>query len=215
MKLKHLCAAVLTGLLTGMLAPTGALATAIRLEVASTSVTQGSAFVVRIVADIDAADEIIGFGFDLSLSPGLQFLGFSAGPGFADDPVYLAPFSDSDGIRGASAGDLFTGPPVSGLNVLLGLLQMQANNLGVASIGLGADDLTFNFTEGLIPLSVNLTNFMPAVTPLALSVVQAGSGVPEPGSLACAVLGLGLLVRNRRQNSQRAAGFRRTASIGS
>ena len=198
MKLKHLCAAVLSGLL-GVLATSAAQATALRLELASPSVTQGSAFVVRIVADIDAADEIIGFGFDLSLTPGLQFLGFTAGPGFADDPVYLAPFSDSDGIRGASGGDLLNGPPVSGLNVLLGLLQMRANNLGVASIGLGADDLAFNFTEGLIPLSINLTNFMPSVTPLALSVLPAGSGVPEPGTLACAALGLGLLARRRRQ----------------
>ena len=169
--------------------------------------TQGSAFVVRIVADIDAADEIIGFGFDLSTSPGLHFLGFSAGPGFADDPLYLAPFSDSDGIRGASGGDLLTGPPVSGLNVLLGLLRIQANDLGVASIGLGADDLAFNFTEGLIPLSINLTNFMPAVAPAFLAVVPTSSGVPEPGSLACAALGLVLLARSGR----RASGTRRVA----
>lgn len=200
MKLKHLCVALLAGLLGA-----AAQATAIRLEVISPTVTQGSSFVVRIVADIDAADEIIGFGFDLSFSAGVQFLGFTAGPGFADDPVYLAPFSDSDGIRGASGGDLLTGPPVSGLNVLLGLLQMRANNLGVASLGLGADDLAFNFTEGLIPLSINLSNFMPAVAPLALSVVQAGSSVPEPGSLACAALALGLLIRkerNKRGNKQ-------------
>ena len=85
------------------------------------------------------------------------------------------------------------------------MLQMRANNLGVASLGLGADDLAFNFTEGLIPLSINLSNFMPAVAPLALSVVQAGSSVPEPGSLACAALALGLLIRkerNKRGNKQ-------------
>jgi MYXO-CTERM domain-containing protein len=197
MNLKHLCAAALASLLTA-----GAQATAVRLEAVSLTVQQGTPFVVRIVADIDAADEIIGFGFDVNLTSGVRLLGFSPGPGFADDPIYLAPFSDGDGIRGASGGDLLTGPPVSGLNILLGLLRLQANDLGVANIGLGADDLSFNFTEGLIPASINSTNFMPAVTPLALSVQQAGGGAPEPGSLACAALALGLLFRSQRRNKR-------------
>ena len=127
------------------------------------------------------------------------------------DSLYLAPFSHSDGIRGASGGDLLTGPPVSGLNVLLGVPQMRADNLGVASIGLGADDLAFNFSEGLIPLPINLRNFMPAVAPAILAVVPVASGVPEPGSPACAALRLALLVRSG-QRARPMCGHRRAVS---
>lgn len=135
----------------------------------------------------------IGFGFDLNAGAGLQFLGFTPGLGFADDPIYLAPFSDGDGIRGAADGSLLFGGPVSGTNILLGHLQFLAIALGSSTVDLTADDLGFNFTEGLIPLSLSLVNFMPDVTPLELEV-QAVSVVPEPGSLPNAVLAMGALV---------------------
>ena len=194
MKFKQFGVALLASLLAA-----SAQATAIRLEPVSATVTQGTVFDVRIVADIDAADAIIGFGFDLDASLGILLNGFTAGPGFADDPLYLAPFSDGDGIRGASAGDLLFGPPVSGPNVLLGVLHLGASALGGAVIGLGADDLAFNFTEGLIPLSASLVNFMPPVTAAFVDVLPSANVVAEPSSLACVALALTAMARFGRR----------------
>ena len=180
------------------LSMSGAQATAIRLETAAATVARGSLFEVSVFADIDAADEIIGFGFDLDAF-GVALRGFTTGPGFADDPLYLAPFSDGDGIRGASAGSLLYGPPVSGADVLLGRLLLEAVDLGPARVGLTADDLSFNYTEGLIPLSPALVNFLPPVAAVSFEIVP-NSPVPEASSLAYVAVSLGLvLLRARRQ----------------
>jgi hypothetical protein len=186
------------------LGATSAHATAIRLESAA-SVALGSFFEVAILADIDAADQIIGFGFDVDLGAGLQFLGFTAGPGFADDPIYLAPFSDADGIRGASGGSLLFGDPVYGTDLLLGRILLQATALGMSDIGLSADDLGFNFTEGLIPLSLDQINFMPLVSPLVVDV-QPGVILPLPGTLAHVALALAALAAATRGATRRRAG---------
>lgn len=170
-------------------------ATAVRLETSALTPAAGSQFNVRIMADIDLADEIVGFGFDLSASANIGFVGFTAAAPFADDPVYLAPFSDSDGIRGAAGGDLLLGAPVSGNNILLGTLLLQALSDGSAVISLSADDLVGNFTEGLIPLSASLINFLPALAPVTVTV--GGNAVPEPGGLAALAL-LALLVSRDR-----------------
>lgn len=182
--------------LAGLMAPGLAQATAVRLETSVLAPASGSQFNVRIVADIDLADEIIGFGFDLSASANIGFLGFTATVPFADDPFYLAPFSDSDGIRGAAGGDLLLGAPASGNNILLGTLLLQALSDGPAVISLSADDLIGNFSEGLIPLSVSLVNFMPTVAPVTVTV--GGNAVPEPGGLASLAL-LALLATRRRR----------------
>lgn len=183
------------------LAGTMANATAVRLETASLSIEQGSFFDVQIVADIDLVDEIIGFGFDLNAGPALAFRGFTAGPGFADDP-FLALSSDADGIRGASEGNLLTGVPVSGLNVLLGVLRFEAVMLGSGSVGLGADDLSFNFSEGLITLAALPANLLPTIDPLVVEIGPGNGTVPEPSSLACAAAALFALTwagRRRRR----------------
>jgi hypothetical protein len=177
-----------------LLAAGAASAATVRLLPVISSVQVGATLQLEIRADIDSSEAIIGFGFDLDTSSlAFQLLGFAAGPGFADDPVYLGPFSDADGIRAASGGDLFFGPAVSGTDILLGTLEMRALQLGSYSIGLGADDLAFNFTEGLIPLSVGQSNFMPVVTPVTVEVTQGTGQVPIPGTLALAALGVALL----------------------
>lgn len=176
-------------------------ATMITLSPANSTVALSDTVNIDILADIDAADAIIGFGFDLALSGtgGLTFDGFTPGAGFADDPFFLAPLSDADGIRGASAGDLLFGPPVSGTGILLGTLMFTASAVGDITVDLGADDLAFFFTEGLIPLDISIPNFLPPVT-TARVTVTAPVPVPEPGTLA--LFGLGLVgfaaLRRRR-----------------
>lgn len=186
--------ALLLPLVLGI-AAAGAQATALRLTPASSALTIGAVFNVGIVADIDAVDEIIGFGFDLASTGGLSFLGFTAGTGFADDPTYLAPFSDADGIRGAVGGDLLSGGPISGNGLLLGTLQLLATGLGSASLSLTADDLAVNFTEGLIPLSIATTNFMPPVTAAFFDVRLSA---PEPESAWTALVIAGIVGWQRR-----------------
>lgn len=157
-----------------------AVATTINLIPSSTSVALGSTVQVAISADIDTADAIIGFGFDLSLNPGgvFNFLGFTPGAQFADDPINLAPLSDSDGIRGASNGDLFTGPAISGNGILLGTLNLQAIGIETGILSLGADDLNFFYTEGLIPEDLGRVNFLPPVTGASITVTT--NNAPEP-----------------------------------
>ncbi|MCK9608293.1 MAG: hypothetical protein M0R33_17755 [Methylomonas sp.] len=156
-------------------------AASINLTPSSTTVLFSNTVQVAVLADIDVSESIIGFGFDLSLSSGgvLDFVGFTPGGLFADDLLNLAPFSDSDGIRGASNGDLFFGPAISGSGILLGTLDLKAIGLGTATIDLLADDLNFFFTEGLIPEDPGLVNFIPPVTNASITVV-ANNNIPEP-----------------------------------
>jgi len=166
-----------------------AAATSMTLLPASTSIALGGTVQVGITANIDATEAIIGFGFDQLLSPSgiLNFVGFTPGPLFADDPLNLAPFSDSDGIRGASNGDLLTGSAISGINVLLGTLAFQAIGIGTTTIGLGADDLNFFYTEGLIPENTSLTNFLPTV--VGANVTVSDNQIPSPPVIALMAIG--------------------------
>jgi len=180
----------------GMARLSDAEAVTLRLEPATTTVQTGGPFSLNIVADIAGPEAIIGFGFDLQVSGsgGVTLLGFAPGPGFADDPVFLAPPSDSDGIRGASGGDLLSGPPVAGTDILLGTLLLRATSAGTALIDLDADDLNFFYTEGLIPADINLSNFMPAVTPVQVTITATAVAEPSSVMLVASLLpGLALL----------------------
>lgn len=177
-------------------------ATIISLAPAVSIVDIGDTFNIDVMADIDAPDAIIGFGFDLDMvgSGALAFNGFSPNaPLFAIDPFHQA-VSDSDGILAASAGDIMFGPGVSGADILLGSLSFTATGAGDVSVGLGADDLSTWFTEGFIPENTMVPNFMPAVSAAQVSVNS--SSVPEPATFILLGLGLccmtGLRTRTKR-----------------
>lgn len=198
---------LLSALVVSFLCLSSVQATQVWLYTDNTTRVLGESFSVEIRADIDPADEIIGFGFDLYSSGSvIELLGFTPGAGFADDPVFLAPLSDTDGIRGASGGDLLWGAPVSGLNVLLGTLILQATAIGNGEIGLGADDLAFFFTEGLIPADPAIFNFLPVVQTLDISVIAQGGTTPEPSPLM--LLGIGVFLLG--MNVLRGKGLRHT-----
>lgn len=180
-------------LLASLVVAEAASATSIALLPSNPSVALGNTLQIAITADIDTPDAIIGFGFDVGTGPNgiLNFVGFTPGPLFADDPFALAPLSDGDGIRGASGGDLLLGPAISGSNVLLGTLTFLATSTGTVTVGLGADDLNFFYTEGLIPEDPGLTNFLPTVAGSDITV--AVNGVPAPSEITLIGLGLAIL----------------------
>jgi len=165
-----------------------AYATDIDLQPSSTFAVVGDTFNINILANIDQPDAIIAFGFDLDISGtgSLAYNGFTMGSGFSDDP-FFGP-NDADGIYGVSGGDFLFGPAVSGNDILLGALSFTADGVGNVLVGLGADDLNFNFTEGLIPVDIDLANFMPVVLPAEVTITSAP--VPEPATLL--LIGVGL-----------------------
>lgn len=174
-------------------------ATMISLEPAAISVVAGDSFSIDVMADIDEGDAIIAFGFDVSVSgsAGLAFDGFACNsPLFDVDPA-LEALSDDDGILGASGGDFLMGPAVSGDDVLLGSLAFTATGAGVSQISLGADDLAMWFTEGLIPVNMDLINFMPMVMGIEVTVEP----IPEPATLMLLMSSLPLLAAIRRKKS--------------
>ena len=186
-------------LLGSLIAAEAVSATSITLLPVNPSVGLGNTLQIAITADIDAPDAIIGFGFDVGTGGILDFVGFTPGPLFADDPFALAPLSDADGIRGASGGDLLLGPAISGSNVLLGTLAFLATGIGTTTVNLGADDLNFFYTEGLIPEDPNLTNFLPPVA--GSNVTVTVNAVPAPPALT--LIGLGLAILSAGTKSRR------------
>jgi hypothetical protein len=176
-------------------------ATLITLTPDSSSVFVGDAIRINVVADIDPADAIVGFGFDSDVSGtgSLAYLGFTPNsPTFDVDPVHEL-LSDTDGILGASGGDLLFGSPISGAGILLGALTFRAIDVGDVLVSISADDLDNWFTEGLIPEDIFLTNFMPEVFAASINISQPTS-IPEPATLFLLGAGLvGIAISRRKQ----------------
>jgi hypothetical protein len=62
----------------------------IALETATTDFLFGEAFMVRVVVNgVEADDQILAFGFDVTLDTGLIFTSASVGPDFFDDSAFF------------------------------------------------------------------------------------------------------------------------------
>ena len=154
---------------------------------------------IDLYADIDEADAIFGFGFDLSFDGGatyvsgpgatgsyLTFTGFGANGVLFDDP--LPPMWD-DGDTIAGAVDAFA-PDVWGTNILLGTFYFDAPSsapIGVENIYLGAPDPADPFyPDGLL-----VGNLMSPVSLMPNNPTATAAPVPEPASML--LLGAGIV----------------------
>lgn len=146
-------------------------------------IRRGESVTIDVLADIADATPIIGFGLDLVYDPGL----LEPEPA-AVGPAWLSVFSaDGDGLAG-----LASPPGVSGLDVLIGRLEILALHEGLTEISLGVtpDDPT----EGFALLEIG-----------AFDVVDFGSSLPvlvtpEPASSVLVCLGLAALGARRRRS---------------
>ncbi len=153
----------------------------------------GDTLFYDLYADIDTADAIMGFGFDLSFDEGATFITSPGDSGpyltftsFTGNPAlftYVYTFDDGDTISGWRT--LFE-PDMSGIGILLGRFECSVIALGTETITLGADSLGITGSEGLVR-GFTATNpggaFMPN-TPTATA-----SPVPEPASCVLLLFG--------------------------
>jgi len=165
----------------------------------------GDTISLDLKADIDMADAVFGFGFDLSFDGGatyisgpgdsgsfLTFTGFTVNSLLFDDPFPPPLWDDGDGIAGAV--DIFS-DDVWGTDLLLGTFLFDAPSagpIGLETIYLGplAGDYGIFGEEGLLGATALMPN----------NPVASAAPVPEPATillLASGMAGLGVFGRKK------------------
>ena len=152
----------------------------------------GDTISLDLYADIDEADAILGFGFDLSFDNGTTYV---SGPGDSGDYLTFTGFDFNSALFVFSFwddGDTISGevpifdPYVWG-DILLGTFNFVAptsNPIGLETIYLGANDLGPFGAEGLVQGAIGGTAFIPN------NPTASMSPVPEPGTIFLVSAGL-------------------------
>lgn len=178
-------------------------ATAIWFDPVDQQYDVGDTIAIDLYADIDQADAVFGFSFDLSFDGGatyisgpgesgsyLTFTGFTVNSVLFDDP-FVPLWDDGDGIAGSI--DIFS-PDVWGTNLLLGTFYFDATGtdpIGVEEIYLGpaAGDYGLLGEEGLLGATALMSN----------NPTASVSPVPEPSMMLLVCTGLMGLAGVRRK----------------
>lgn len=145
----------------------------------------GDAFTVDILADINPADGLLGWGLDLDFQSSYLTLTDTQ----VNTALWTQPVNSDDGL----AGNTLSFPPVSGANFLLATLSFEAIADGTANLSLGTDD---PLLEGFMFLSgsadVTYQNSSIIINPSNNPGPGPGPApVPEPATMF--LLGFGLV----------------------
>jgi hypothetical protein len=121
----------------------------VKLDPSSSIVTLGDTFTVNILADIEAADAIVGWGIDVVFD--LAFLSHNPASDVTIGPAFGAALviPDGDELAGLVPFGFPPAPPVFGTDVLLATMTFQAIGLGTSSLvgGITALDPTEGFVK--------------------------------------------------------------------
>lgn len=162
----------------------------------------GDTINLDLYADIDEADAILGFGFDLSFDDGTTYV---SSPGDSGDYLTFTGFSFNNVLFVSSFwddGDTISGevpifdPYVWGNDILLGTFNFMAPTsgpIGLETVYLGANDLGPFGAEGLIQGALGGTAFMPN------NPTASAAPVPEPSTILLVGAGLIGLVGMRKK----------------